>query len=149
MLNSYRINHRYRNSRSNRAKQTHPSHRLHLLFFIDAQIFSSMLVTRAATGDKAFDNYINRHSGMGGGEARCSKERTIASRFSNVTWENRSRGYQSVISHDIGERYSRNRGRDRLFMQLQRPYVSWNDTKNNARVIFDRGQKSRFTFVCI
>lgn len=85
----------------------------------------------------------------GGGETRCSKERTIASRFSNVTWENRSRGYQSVISHDIGERYSRNRGRDRLFMQLQRPYVSWNDTKNNARVIFDRGQKSRFTFVCI
>lgn len=58
------------------------------------------------------------------GRGCCWKERTVALRFSNVTWENRSRGYQSVISHDIGERYSRNRGRDRLFMQLQRPYVS-------------------------
>lgn len=87
----------------------------------------------------------------GGGRVCCSKERTIALRFSNVTRENRSRGYQSVISHDIGERYSRNRGRDRLFMQLQRGLMFPETMRKNNDVRTNRvvgsWQKSRFIYI--
>lgn len=118
-------------------------------FFIDVNLFIDATCRHSRAGDKTFDNYIN-HSKEGGGVC-CSKERTIALRFSNVTRENRSRGYQSVISHDIGERYSRNRGRDRLFMQLQRGLMFPETMRKNNDVRTNRvvgsWQKSRFIYI--